>query len=127
MINYLKARKQDPITSNNLVTLQLMRQPAVFLILILFISCCARKTTNVSSGENLYKIHCQPCHPEGGNKINPAKTLSSKDLAENNIRTADDIIRIIRGGAPGMFQFDEKSISKNDARKIAEYILQTFG
>jgi mono/diheme cytochrome c family protein len=122
----LNARKQDPITSNNLVTIELMRQPAVFLILILFISCCAKKTANVSSGENLYKIHCQPCHPEGGNKINPAKTLSSKNLAENNIKTADDIIRIMRRGAPGMFRFDEKFVSEDEARKIAEYIFQAF-
>jgi len=46
---------------------------------------------------------------------------------DSNIKTADDIIRIMRRGAPGMFRFDEKSISINDARKIAEYILQTFG
>jgi cytochrome c6 len=77
-------------------------------------------------GEKLFTQQCAMCHPQGGNIINPQKTLSKKILAANNIRTEDDIIKIIRNGAPGMTKFDATAIADEDARMIARYILSTF-
>jgi mono/diheme cytochrome c family protein len=90
------------------------------------IASCAQKSAPIRSGENLFKLHCQPCHPAGGNVINPMKTLYKKDLDANNIKTADDIIRVMRSGALGMMKFDEKSFSDKDSLSIADYILQNF-
>jgi len=44
----------------------------------------------------------------------------------NNIKTAADIIRIIRNPGPGMSKFDEKTLSNLDAKAIADYILKSF-
>ena len=79
-----------------------------------------------SSGEKLFAKHCAACHPQGGNIVNPKKTLGKTNLAANNIKTEEDIINVFRNGVPGMPTFDENAISKKDAQEIARYILKTF-
>ena len=78
------------------------------------------------TGEQLFTEHCAVCHAEGGNIINPKKTLLKKDLFANNIKTADDVIKTIRKPGPGMTAFDVKAISDKEARKIADYIFKKF-
>jgi len=78
------------------------------------------------SGEELYKEHCAVCHPDGGNIINPQKTLNKKELDANKIKSAADIVAKMRNPGPGMTKFDKKMISAGDAKKIATYILNTF-
>jgi cytochrome c6 len=87
------------------------------------------------SGELLFKKHCAACHLDGGNILNPRKTLHKKDLDENNIKTAEDIVRKMRNPGPfpthpqdwgGMRMFDEKTITNDEALLIADFILKTF-
>lgn len=78
------------------------------------------------SGEALFKENCSPCHPDGGNIINPQKTLHKKDRDANNIRKAGDIMKKMRNPGPGMTKFDKKTMPDSDAKKIADYILKTF-
>lgn len=101
---------------------------SLFLMAIAVVS-----STNMNSmeaaektGEQLFKEHCSVCHPEGGNIINPKKTFMKKDLEANNIKTAEDTIRIMRKPGPGMTAFDMKSLSETDARKIADYLFKKF-
>jgi cytochrome c6 len=79
-----------------------------------------------SSGESLFAANCKVCHPDGGNIINPAKTLQKKDRMANNVKTAADIVNKMRNPGPGMTKFDEKTISDKDAHAIAEYVIKTF-
>lgn len=79
-----------------------------------------------NSGEKLYTQHCAVCHPGGGNIVNPKKTLGKNALVANNIKTEEDIIKVLRNGVPGMPKFDENAISKKDAQEIADYIAKTF-
>lgn len=87
------------------------------------------------TGEALFKANCASCHPDGGNILNPKKTLSKKDREANNIITAADIINKMRNPGPvpthpqewaGMKMFDKYKIPDDEAQKIAEYILTTF-
>ena len=78
------------------------------------------------SGEALFKEHCSPCHADGGNIMNPKKTLKKKDREANNIKKAEDIVKTMRTPGPGMTKFDDKTIPDKDAKEIAEYILKTF-
>ncbi|MRR06320.1 MAG: c-type cytochrome [Deltaproteobacteria bacterium] len=78
------------------------------------------------TGEALFNQHCTVCHSDGGNTINPEKTLHRKNREANGIKTAEDIIRNMRNPGPGMIVFDEKTISDTDAKAIAEYVLKTF-
>lgn len=79
-----------------------------------------------SSGETLFNQHCKKCHRNGGNIINPEKTLYSDVLEANNIRTPEDIVKNMRNPGKGMPKFDEKKIPDKEAREIGEYILQAF-
>ncbi len=78
------------------------------------------------SGETLFKQNCASCHPEGGNIINPQKTLQQKSRAVNNVKTAEDIIKVMRNPGPGMTKFDAKTIPDKHARMIADYIILTY-
>ena len=79
-----------------------------------------------TTGEGLFKRHCAICHRDGGNIVNRQKTLR-KDVRESNgIKTADDIINLMRNPGPGMNSFNETVVPEKDAREIAEYILKTF-
>lgn len=100
----------------------------LFLLLFSLVSLIAVKgvETAEKTGEQLFKDHCSMCHPEGGNIINPKKTLHKKDLETNNLKTADDVIKFMRKPGPGMTAFDIKTVSDKDARKIADYIFKSF-
>lgn len=78
------------------------------------------------TGEELFREHCAACHPEGGNIINPKKTLHKNDLDANGIKSPEDIIGKMRNPGEGMTQFDRTTISDEDAGKIAKYVLKTF-
>ncbi len=79
------------------------------------------------TGEQLYKQHCAVCHPNGGNTITPAKTLSAKGMAERGtVKSADDVVKVMRNPGPGMNKFDQSMISDEDARKIGDYVMATF-
>ena len=79
-----------------------------------------------TSGEELFKLHCAACHPDGGNIINPKKTLKKADREANGVKGTKDIIGLMRKPGPGMTAFDAKTIPDKDARAIAEYVLKTF-
>jgi len=99
-----------------------------------FISLCALATAGLADtkkggkidGKKEFEEHCAVCHPNGGNTINPAKTLGKKELEANGVKGAKDIIAKIRKPGPGMTPFDKKAISDKEAKAIAEYILKSF-
>jgi len=79
-----------------------------------------------SKGAKLFQQHCSSCHPAGGNIIKPAMTLHKKDREAHGVKTAKDIVGLMRNPKPGMTKFDSKTIPDKDAMEIAEYILATY-
>jgi len=77
-------------------------------------------------GKAEFEEHCAECHANGGNIVNPAKTLRKKDRLANGVVTADDIIAKMRHPGPGMTPFDKAIISDRAARAIADYIIEKF-
>ena len=77
-------------------------------------------------GEAEFKEYCSACHFEGGNLINPAKTLSKKDREKNGVKTVKDIIKKMRMPGEGMTTFDDNTLPEKEAKKIAEYIIGNF-
>ncbi len=86
----------------------------------------AEKSVSATSGEAGFKQHCSSCHPNGGNIINPKKALHKKDLDANNVKNAEDIIKLMRKPGPGMTAFDANTVPDKEAKEIADYILKTF-
>jgi cytochrome c6 len=93
-----------------------------FVCALVGVSCAA--TAQV--GKKGFEKHCAVCHPEGGNVINPAKTLKKSSLAANGITSVKDIVGIMRHPGPGMTSFGTNVIPDSEAREIAGYILKTF-
>ena len=81
---------------------------------------------NSKIGEVEFKQYCAACHADGGNIINPAKTLSKMDREKNGIKTTKDIIQIMRRPGEGMSMFDEKTLPDAVANMISEYIITTY-
>lgn len=79
-----------------------------------------------NKGGALFKQHCSSCHPDGGNSVNPQKTLHKKDREANGVKKSSDIVGKMRNPGPGMTKFDENTIPDKDATQIAEYVLKTF-
>jgi cytochrome c6 len=77
-------------------------------------------------GKKEFDEHCVSCHPGGGNIVNPAKSLHKLEREANGVRTAKDIVKLMRKPGQGMTTFDKKAISNAEATAIAEYILKTF-
>ncbi len=73
-----------------------------------------------------FEAHCAVCHVNGGNIVNPAKTLHKKDRDANGIKSWKDIVARMRNPGPGMTKFEKKDIPDVEAKAIAEYILKTF-
>ncbi len=86
----------------------------------------AKESSKGGRGEKLFMKHCSKCHPNGGNVVTVTKTLNPKDREANNVKTEEDIIKLMRNPGPGMVQFGPKIISEKDAKAIADYIMKTF-
>ncbi len=77
-------------------------------------------------GKKEFEAHCAACHKDGGNIINPAKTLKRSDREANGVKSAKDIMKLMRNPGPGMTKFDKKTIPDNEAKAIADYVIKTF-
>lgn len=77
-------------------------------------------------GKKEFQEHCAECHANGGNMIKPDKTLSKKDREANGVKTAKDIIGLMRNPGPGMTKYDKKTVSDKEAKAIADYIIKNF-
>lgn len=86
----------------------------------------AAAPARVQSGEVLFRQYCHNCHPEGGNVSDPRRPLYGSALRRNHITTPEDIVRVMRNPLSRMIRFDADTVSDEDARKIAEYVLTTF-
>lgn len=83
-------------------------------------------TALAATGQELFKTHCSACHPDGGNIINPKRTLQKADLAQHGIKSWQGIVKNMRNPGTGMTKFDKKTITDKEAKAIAEYVLKTF-
>ena len=98
----------------------------VSLLLALYSADSGAGESKKVSGEKEFGEHCAVCHPDGGNIVNPQKTLHKKDREANNVKTAADIIGKMRNPGPGMSRFDVETVPDEEAMAIAKYILKTF-
>jgi cytochrome c6 len=73
-----------------------------------------------------FEEHCASCHKDGGNIVNPKKTLSKKDREANGVKSTADIVKLMRNPGPGMTKFDEKAVPDKEAKAIANYVIKTF-
>lgn len=103
-----------------------MKKRLTATICMLALASFATTAIAAGKGEELFKKHCAVCHPNGGNIVNPKKTLSKKDREANGFKTTKDLVKNMRNPGPGMNKFDTKTLPDKDAKAIADYVLKTF-
>ncbi len=105
-----------------------MRKKIIALSLGLVFAATAATAAHAAKpdGKALFEANCAACHKDGGNIINPQKTLSRKDRENNGVKSASDIVKKMRNPGPGMTKFDKKTLPDKDAKAIAEYIESNF-
>ena len=96
------------------------------MTVLVLILCSVTGFAEENDGEELFKKHCALCHPNGNNIIRPNKTLSKKDLEQYGIKTPEAIVELMRNPGSGMLKFTKETLSDEDAKKIAEYVLEEF-
>jgi cytochrome c6 len=101
-----------------------MRQALLLAILLLLPLASASDAQY--DGKADFEMFCSGCHPDGGNAINPAKPLRKMEREANGIKTAADIVKIMRKPGKGMRTYTKRDISNQRARALAEYVLKTF-
>jgi cytochrome c6 len=84
------------------------------------------RQAQTGKGEMLFRQFCANCHPDGGNVSDPARNLHRSTLRANRINKPEDIIRIMRNPISRMLRFDVTTLPDEDARAIADYVLDTF-
>lgn len=103
-----------------------MRPAAVIALAAAGYCLAACSATSGQSGAALFATHCAGCHPNGGNTVNPAKTLSRVHREAGGIRSAGDVAAYIRNPGPDMPSFPEGMIPEGDAVKIGEHVVTVF-
>lgn len=103
-----------------------MRAAAAIALAAAGLCLAACSAGSGQSGEALFATHCAGCHPDGGNTVNPARTLSRAHREAGGIRTAKDVASYIRNPGPGMPAFSEGMIPDRDAAAVGTYVVTTF-
>lgn len=92
------------------------------------LSAGAQEEPAADAGKRLFEKHCALCHPNGGNVVNPNKTLRTNHLAANGLSTADALVKYMLNPGKGMPKLvhEDREITVEQARGIAAYILTTL-
>ncbi len=108
-----------------------MKRPHLFrwalpALLLAVAGGCGVERQRSIDGEALFMQYCSGCHPDGGNQINPAKSLRRIDRQANGIAVARDIVARMRSPGPGMPRFDRARIPDDEAKAIADYVMKSY-
>lgn len=108
--------------------MRLQLRGSTILLALLSIAAIASAAINDGriDGKAEFEARCSGCHPDGGNIINPSKSLMKMNREANGVKGVKAIVRKIRKPGPGMKQYDKKELSDAKAKAIAEHILKTF-
>jgi len=106
----------------------LIKRSMTLWLSVVALACMAPVTAGAKAinGEAGFKEHCSSCHADGGNIIKADRTLSRKDREKHGIKTANDIVKLMRKPGEGMTTFDKKTVPDKEARAIADYNMKTF-
>ena len=101
----------------------------IFICALVVTPACTGGGTRLdpdTAGKALFEKNCASCHKDGGNVVNPQKTLSRYDRAANGITTADDVIKVMRNPGPGMPTFGPDVLTDDEARAVAEFVVRNY-
>ncbi|MEE9412879.1 MAG: c-type cytochrome [Methylococcales bacterium] len=90
-------------------------------ILAGFAFTAALMMTNLSANE-VFDKYCSSCHKNGGNIMNPEKTLSQDHLTKNGKDNIGSISTLVAAGKAPMPAFG-KQLSDEEIAAVAKYVI----
>lgn len=116
------------VHENREITAAQAQSIAAYILTALSGQSAGRSEDGQLSGRQLFEKYCSICHPDGGNIVNPKKTLKKKDRDANGITTQDKLAGYMMNPGPGMPRLvhEDREITQEQARSIAAYIIETF-
>jgi cytochrome c6 len=117
------------VHENEEITKDQAKGVAAYIVNELNKDASADASGSAISGKRLFEMHCAHCHMDGGNVVNPRKTLKKKDLDASGLNTTEALVGYMINPGPGMLRLvhKDRDITKIQARGIAAYIFETFG
>ena len=103
-----------------------MKQLLAFLLTIALILTAApssARATDMSSGEEVFQVHCAGCHINGGNIIRRGKTLKQKALKKYGVDSLEAIAALVTNGKNNMPAFQER-LSAVQIQAVSTYVLE---
>ncbi|WP_263971687.1 c-type cytochrome [Leptolyngbya ohadii] len=73
-------------------------------------------------GAQVFQVHCEGCHINGGNIIRRGKTLKLKALQKNEMDSLDAIAQIVTNGKNNMSAFRDR-LTEQQIQEVAAYVL----
>jgi cytochrome c6 len=116
------------VHENREITVQQARGIAAYILAELNGKAAIRAENERLSGRQLFEKYCVACHRDGGNMVNPKKTLRKKDRDANGIAAQDKLAAYMLNPGPGMPRLvhEDREITKEQALSIAAYIIETY-
>jgi cytochrome c6 len=116
------------VHENKEITVEQAQNIAAYILTALGGQSAGRSEYRQLSGRQLFEKHCAACHQDGGNIVNPKKTLKKKDRDANGISSADKLSGYMMNPGPGMPRLvhEDREITREQAASIAAYIIETF-
>jgi mono/diheme cytochrome c family protein len=74
------------------------------------------------AGEKIFAVHCQSCHPGGGNVINPNEPLRGSSALKN----PEAFISVIRNPKKPMPALSPSQLSDKDAQDLYLYVIHVL-
>lgn len=78
---------------------------------------------DVTSGAQVFEVHCIGCHLNGGNIIRGGKNLKQKALERNGYATLGAIAQIVTNGKANMSAYKDR-LTPAEIEDVAAYVLQ---
>ncbi len=77
---------------------------------------------DAAAGAKVFSGNCASCHARGKNLVNPAKTLSQKDLEKYGMHSVEAIMNQVTKGKGAMPAFGRR-LKPDQIQNVADYVL----
>ncbi len=78
---------------------------------------------NLTSGTEIFQMHCAGCHLNGGNIVRRNKTLKLKALERNRVNTLEAIATLVAEGKNNMSAYRDR-LTPAQIQIVSEYVLE---
>lgn len=79
------------------------------------------QTANTKLGAKIFEANCSPCHSNGENTVETAKTLKSAALKENGFNSVPDIKKRVEEGK-GVMPVFKSQLKPEEIDAVANYV-----